>query len=325
MGKLGQYCLSVLSAVAGKSAASNFATAMGIEGGTSGATKMAQPFAQSVWVMRAIKHVAGPIAGVPMELRVLGADGDGTEVQDPRVKAFWKKPFMGMSYDDGMEATVGWLKLEGDCFWLMDDSVLLPFPDVGPISNPILISGPDNVRIIYSGDEIEAYEYTNKRGKRMYFDPEQVWHHKTWNPYDDENGLGEMASAKNAAESDWLAGNFQRNMNRSNGDQGVYVVSKKGVTDDAQKEQIVAQLRLKQRRNQQGEIHTTFLTDDVEIIDPKIRKPDTAFLEGRFADREEVFIGFGVPASMSSKQESYSIGSASDRFILIEETCMPMG
>ena len=290
---------------------------------TSG-NQLSRAYANSVWVMRAIKHVAGPISSVPLNLEVLGDDGN-VAISDKRIQRFWQNPFLGLSYFDGIEATVCWLKLEGDCFWFADDSLLIPFPDVAAPSK-LLIAGPDNVRIVKDGDEVIGYEYTSKKGKRTYFTPEQSWHHKFFNPYDTARGLGELSAVKIAAESDYLAGNFQRNLNRSNGDQGVYVISKSGITDDKQREQITAQLRAKQRANQRGEAKVAFLNGgDMTIEDPKVRTPDAAFLAGRFADREEIYIGLGVPASMSSKQASYSIGSASDRYALIEETCKPTG
>jgi len=53
--------------------------------------------------------------------------------------------------------------------------------------------------------------------------------------------------------------------------------------------------------------------------------PDADFIAARLQNRHEVFIAMGVPASMADVKASYSIGSASDWFMLIAETCIPMG
>jgi SPP1 gp7 family putative phage head morphogenesis protein len=271
--------------------------------------------------MRAIKTVASPIASVP----VVFTEGGNAEslIEEESLNAFWKNPFLNLSYYDGIEATVGWLKLKGEAFWVADDSWLVPFPDMAQRSK-LMIARPDKMRGIVENEAIIAWEYTTQKGKQHIFLPEQVWHHKFWNPYGSLRGLAEMSAAETAAEADYLAGQFKRNLMRSNGDRGVYVIAKNGQPDENQRKQIIEQIRSKQYANQKGEAKALFLSGDFSIEDPKIQAPDAAFHSGRLHDRHEVFIAFGVPASMADVQASYSIGSASDRFRLIEDTCMPL-
>ena len=51
---------------------------------------------------------------------------------------------------------------------------------------------------------------------------------KLWNPYSDWRGLSELKPCRDAAEADYLAGKFNLNLMRNNGDQGVYVIAKTG-------------------------------------------------------------------------------------------------
>jgi phage portal protein BeeE len=121
-------------------------------------------------------------------------------------------------------------------------------------------------------------------------------------------GLSEYEAARIATEADYAAGQFNRNLSQNNGDQGVYVVAKGGMPDDAQREMITNQLRMKRAMQQRGQFRPAFIAGDVEIQDPKIQAPDGDFWAGRLANRHEIFIAFGVPPSMADKMESYSVG-----------------
>jgi hypothetical protein len=112
---------------------------------------------------------------------------------------------------------------------------------------------------------------------------------------------------------------------RSNGDQGVYVICKNGELGDIQRQQVTDQLREKHELAQRGVYKPTFMGGDISVEDPKIRVPDAAFMAGRLQHRHEIFLALGVPPSMADVQASYSIGSASDYFMLIMETCIPAG
>jgi hypothetical protein len=146
-----------------------------------------------------------------------------------------------------------------------------------------------------------------------------------WNPYNDWRGMAELKPCRDAAEADFLAGKFNLNLMRSNGDQGVYVIAKEGLPLDGQRQQIVDQIREKRELAQRGVFKPAFLDGNITIEDPKIRVPDADFLAARLQNRHEVFIAMGVPASMADVKASYSIGSASDWFMLIAETCIPLG
>lgn len=310
--------MQIGSALLGKSFDFN---RIGYGGSTAGNKKLSQPYKESTWVMRAIKFVAGPISAVPFKFTIDKRGGEQS-LEDPELEAYWNAPAEGLTRYDFIEASVGWLKITGECFWILDDTWLRPF-----VSNPskLILARPDKMRHIVKHGELIGWEFRDKNNTQHLLLPEQVCHIKNWNPYDEWRGLGELEAAKIAAEADYLAGNFVLNLMRNNGDQGVYVVAKSGMPSDVQREQIIAQLRQKRAMSQRGEFRPVFVTGDVSIEDPKIASPDAAFHQGRIHNRHEVFIALGVPASMADVKASYSIGSASDRFRLIEETCMPLG
>jgi hypothetical protein len=301
-----------------------------------------EPYKDSPWVQRAIKKISGPISAVEVEFlssatspvrrgrgrslyTVRGLRADAQEVDLPQVRAWLREPMRGMTWSDFVEASIGWLKLQ-ECFWILSDEMLVPFPEASkrPLP-PIIIARPDRMRHVVENGELTGWSYTDASGKSWALLPDQVIQLRFWNPYDPFRGLGEYYSARIAAESDWLAGKFTRNLMSNNGDTGPYIVAKNGIPTDGQREQILTDLRAKRAAQLRGNFQPIFLTGDVSIEDPQIRSVDAAFLGNRLENRHEIAMAFGVPPSMFDVKAAYSIGSASDYFQLIMDTCIPAG
>jgi len=280
---------------------------------------LSRPFAQSAWVMRAIKKVAQPISAVDLCFY----QGD-QELEDPRLDEFWNEPVRGMSRSDFIEAAVGWLKLEGELFLLVDDVFLLTARERS-VFPKLIMARPDRMRAILEGGLVTAWAFTDDAHRIHLLTPEHVVHIKYWNPYDPIRGLAEYDAARIATESDHAAGTFSRNLMRNNGDTGPIISAKSGMIDDVQQQQILAQLRMKRAMAQRGVYQTAFLTSDVTVQNPSADAVNTDFAAQRLGNRHEIFIAFGVPPSMADVAASYSIGSASDWHMLITETCIPTG
>jgi phage portal protein BeeE len=284
-----------------------------------------EPYRQSTWVRSAISKVAGPISAVEIEF----VEHD-QEVEDPALDNFWSAPALNpngtrMSAAEFADVSASWLLLRGEVFYLLDDSWNVPFPEVGGMITPIIILRPDRVQEVVRSGELVGWIYTDPSGKRIQFDPTQLIQVKLFNPYNPWRGLGPLQAAMIAAEGDYAAGVFAKNTAEANGDQGVYIIAKGGMPDDKQREQIVNQLREKRSMQTRGIFRPAFLTGDITIEDPKLRTVDVAFISQRIEARKEIAIAFGVPPSFFDPVASYSIGSQSDRYILIEETCKPLG
>jgi SPP1 gp7 family putative phage head morphogenesis protein len=287
------------------------------------ADELTQPFKNSVWVQRAIKKISGPISSVPFYF----TDADGEEVNDPALQAIWSDPARGMTRADFIEATVGWLKLEGEVFWILPDEWRVPFPEVGGsvMSGRLIVARPDRMMAVMRGDELIAWTLIDARGQSHTLLPDELVHLKYWNPYDPIRGLSEYTAASIAADADHATGIYNRNLMRAAGDQGVYVIAKSGNVNDEQRRQITEQLRMKRDLSMRGQFRPTFLSGDVAIEDAKVQPLDASTIASRLQNRHEIFIAFGVPPCMAEVKASYSIGSASDYFMLIHETCIPTG
>ncbi len=293
-------------------------------GGEGSAAELRRAYANSVWVSAAIKHVTRPLTAVPLGFWEDRRSGD-VEMENPELAAFWKQPAKArggmMNFGDFVEAWVGWMKLAGEAFWILDDSWL-----VRGRKSPLLIARPDEMRELWDATGLIAWTYTPRGGgKPAHLLPEQVVQSKMWNPYDDFRGLSEWQAAKIASESDYAAAVFARNLAQNNGDGGPYVVGKDGAASPEQVAQITAMLRQKRELSRRGEFRPVFLTGDIDVKTPTIQAVDAAFVAQRLENRHEIYAAFGVPMSFAEVMSSYSVGSASDRFRLIEDTCKPLG
>ncbi len=304
-------------------------------GGASSGDKLTQPMRKSTWVQRAIKIVALPCTDVPLTLST-DMRGGTEVVTDPRMISYWEAPALGpdkrpLSWADTVETTIIWLKLAGECFWLLDDTVLIPasnmpFPEAGRTVPRFIIGRPDRMREITStiDNSLLGWEWTDGGRRKHFLLPEQVVHLRYPNPYNDYRGLSEYEACQVAAEADYLGGVFKKNVMAANGDQGP-IIGVKSPLDDIQRKQLELQLREKRQLATQGIYKTLILGSDITVEDPKIKVVDSSFPAVRSEDRHEIFVAFGVPPSMCEVMASYSIGSASDWYRLIRDTCIPTG
>jgi hypothetical protein len=331
--------------------AAGFAFASGLDM-VSAPDRLTDPYRKSAWVRSAIDKISGPISAVCVDFYAADAGymgvGKGAKKSRSRAKArkyltergrravdedealelpvmqqLLRSPMKGLGYTDFVEATIGWLRMAGESFWLLPDSTLLPYASGGPMQ--IIVARPDRMRHVVQNEELLGWEFTDGKGRRHLLLPDQVIQLKQWNPYDAWRGLGQFEAAELAAEADWLAGRFARNLMANNGDTGPYIVAKNGIPSDGQREQILADLRAKRAAQLRGQFKPIFMTGDITVEDPQVRSVDAAYVLGRIENRHEVYIAMGVPPSMADVKAAYSIGSASDFYQLILNTCVPAG
>lgn len=293
------------------------------DGSSGKAGDLIRPYGRSAWVRSAIDFVADPISSRPL---VITADRRGGDVviDDADLTSFLERPARSragvLNRADFIKATAGFMKLKGQAFWIFDDT----WDMVRTRKSPLILARPDEMHAVYDGNDLIGWTWSNAAGVRSALIPEQVQHLKLWNPYDDVLGLSEWEAAMISAQSDYAAGVFARNLSQNNGDRGPYVIGKGGVFTDEQIKQVSAQLRMKRELGRRGEFRAAFIPADVDVKEPAINAVDSAYVAQRLENRKEIYAAFGVPPSFADAQASYSIGSASDRFRLIEDTCMPL-
>lgn len=283
---------------------------------------------QSAWVFRCWQLIAGPIMSLDLEwypAKKTGRASDQRELDDPDLLQFWNAPAMTasgrLSLGEFIELSLDWMNDKGQALWVLDDSWL---DRTIARKNPIILARADRMTPIKHIDTIIGWRFLDGLGRSFNLLPQQVVRPRIPSPYDDAKGLSPLEAAWVAATGDHASGIYSRNISQANGDQGVFVVNKTAAAlSEEQQAQIMAALRQKAQLAKAGEYRAMFLTSDVAIEDPKVRSVDEAFLAMRNFSRDEIAVAHGVPPSMLSLMQSYSIGSASDRYRLIEETCIP--
>lgn len=295
-----------------------------------GGARLGQP-ARSAWVYSAIEHICGPVKAAKLNfLRGSGGD-EGDLLNDDTLSAWWREPSTHVSgeglplhFGEFIGLTISLRKAYGQAFWILPEGwVLRSRRDV----SRLIVAGPRQMTPIKGrGGVVSAWLYVDSNGQAMNLPPWRVLNLKYVNPAapEDPAGFAPWEAASIHAETEYAAATFSKRLMDRNGDLGAYLVNKSGnPLSDEQILQIQAQLRAKGRAEAQGKKAYPVITADVEIVNPKLDSSDAAFIGQRLADREAIYIAFGVPASFASKKEAYSIGSASDVYWFLNATVMP--
>jgi SPP1 gp7 family putative phage head morphogenesis protein len=299
-------------------------------GGTS--QPVSQPYRVSTWVQAAIQLVTKPITEVPLVFSK--EKRGGTAMKNPALEAYWNEPANGedgqpIGLSDVIEETVVSLKLCGESFWVFGDTVMmprdaLPYPEEGLTQKRFLIPRADRMRHLIAQDgTLVGWELCTLYGQRIKLAREQVIHVRRRNPYDPYRGLSEYDSCRVAAESDYLASGFKRNLWAQSGATGSFISLENGqMLTPEQQMQLQAQLRERRELAARGIIKDVVFSG-MKLESPKTQMVDSAFIDSRPQDWHQVAIAFGVPPSMFEVVASYSVGAASDWYRLIRDTCVP--
>jgi phage portal protein BeeE len=300
--------------------ATQFLTGNDLDGASKG---LSNPYQRSAWVLAAVRRVVQPISSVELYL----SEND-EQIDDPGLEEFWSAPALNadgsrMGQADFIETLGAWLLLSGEYFLILDETWRVPFPEIAT-RTPLIIARPDRMQEVVRHGQLLGWRWNTAAGRVVELDASRVIQVKLFNPYDEWRGLSPLKAAEIAAGADYASAQFAKNIAEANGDQGMIVVAKGGIPSDEQRKQIVEQLRAKTAAQRKGIFRPIFLGGDVTIEDPKVRSMDASFVSQRLENRKEIAAAFGVPASFFDPQASYSVGAASDRYILIEETCKPL-
>ena len=310
------------------------------------AENLYRPYAESPWVRSAIQKVAGPIANCEVlftrpTTKTIRTGRRGLkqlstarglvyrsvdELLDlPQIAQWLKEPVRDLSYQDFVEGSIGWLKMQ-ECLWVLGQKQNLPFPDVAANPwAPIKIVNPGQMRPKIADGEIISWSWTQPNGSTHTLDINQVIRLRGWNPYDEFRGLGDYRAVHIAAEADWLAGKFSRNLMANNGDTSRIIAVKGGQPTDIQRQQLLMEFKARREASLRGQNRDVVVGGDVELHNAELSSVDASFIGQRLENRHEIYIGLGVPPSMCDIKASYSIGSASDMFQLLINTCIPTG
>lgn len=286
-------------------------------------TNISDPYAQSSWVFAALGLISQPLTGA----RVVWKDDIEAEIDDARLKNFWRNPARGVHEPIGLpdliELTVALRGVAGSAFWILDDSWTL---NSARSYEPIIVAAPYQMTPIWDGRRLSGWAYRDGAGRMLSLLKEQVIHLRRPNPGDMESldGVAPWESVRPSAEAARAGAKFAKRTMDQNGDRGQTIIFKHAITEQ-QRDMIKAEIAEKRRAAERGEYRDSVFGGDLEIVPHNLSAITGEFVGQIAMSRDEIFVAYGVPPSMAAMAASYSVGAASDWYRLITGTCTAEG
>jgi hypothetical protein len=283
-------------------------------------TRISDPYKQSSWVYAALGLIADPITSA--RLRFLDGPG-GDLIDSPTLDAFFAEPartaHAAMPLDEFVNLSIAVRGVYGRVFWVLDDSWLAR---TSALYNRVILASDAQMTPILDGRRLGGWAYRGGAGEWLTFQPEQVIMLRMPNPHDPDSleGIPPWRPARDSAEAAAAASRFAKRVMDQNGDRGMIIRAEHALNAE-QREMLRAELREKRRAAERGEYRDSVMGFQGEILTPSLSAISGEFAGQVALSRDEIFVAYGVPASMATVAASYSVGSASDWYRLITSTC----
>ncbi|MHB8750590.1 MAG: phage portal protein, partial [Aggregatilineales bacterium] len=156
----------------------------------------AEEYARSSWVYVAVTRIAEAAALVPFGVhQIEPATGKPVSVPAHPLEKLLRAPNPTMSQFELLEATFGYLELNGNAYWYLAG-------DADGTPAELWVLRPDRVRIVPDRSRyVGAYVYSLD-GLDIPLHPDEVIHFKRWHPKDDYLGLSALEAAALASHTD---------------------------------------------------------------------------------------------------------------------------
>lgn len=241
------------------------------------------------WVYACVSAIADEVATI--ELRLQQQSGDGwKDVQNHPALELLNNVNPAMSSDDLFLATQSYLELEGNAFWYV-------VPNGKDIPSEIWPLNPSKVEV-KPGKKflVQGYVYTNDAGKQVPFKPTEIIHFKRFNPTSQYRGIGTVAAAALAIDSDTYAAEWNRNFFNNSAIPAAVLSTEAKLTPE-QFDRMKAQwdARYQGRNNAH---RTAVLEGGLKYEKINLSQKEMDFLEQRRFGRDEIMAMFRVPRTV---------------------------
>lgn len=233
------------------------------------------------WVYRSVFLKCKAAGSVPWVV----VNQNGEKMPEHHLTVLLNQPNPFVSKQDVMELVVSWLELAGN-------SYLKKVKGLGGMTEELWPVSPDRLAPVATTSLEKWMEgYSLDKSRKVTYQPEEIIHHKYFNPADPLLGIGPLQAVAKTVD----VSNGQKDFNHS-------TTANRGVLDgiftfekpfDSQADSDAISEKLNERYK--GKRSFGVLGANAKYIRTAMTPAEMDFIESNKANREEIFIAFGVP------------------------------
>ncbi len=226
------------------------------------------------------------------------ADKDGNKLENHHLTQLLERPNPFISKQDLFELLISWLELSGN-------SYLLKLLAGGKTSELWPVS-PDRLKPIPTKDPMKWMEgYALDRSRTKAYEPEELIHHKYFNPANPLLGISPLEAVSKIVDVDNAQINFNHSTSQNRGVvEGIFTFDR-AFNDQAETDAIADKLNERHR----GKRSFGVLGSNAKYIRTALTPAEMDFINSRKASREEIFIAFGVPPIYAGVMEAATMNN----------------
>lgn len=239
------------------------------------------------WVYACVTAIAEDVAQAELHFQRLTKDGwvnqdDHISLQTLRgVNSF-------MTFSELLINTQSFLELEGNAFWYVPTGSVTKKPaEIWPLDPSRMIVIRDNNTFV------GGYIYKNEKGEQIPFSIKEIIHFKRFNPLNRYRGMGTVAAAALAIDTDTYASTWNRNFFFNSAMPSATLETDKVMTQE-QLNRVKAEWDSRYKGTENAH-KLAILMGGLKFNPVQVSQKDMEFLEQRKFSRDEIMAIFRVP------------------------------
>ncbi len=248
-----------------------------------------QPYSQVGWIYSSISLIAQNAARLPFRL-YKGEENDPSVVESGPLYELFSNPNPFMTQEMLIEATVTFLELRGECFWILQRDNITEIP------KEIWVFDPSRFEPAYNkeGSALVGWYYCVPKKEKIPLALWEVLHFKHFNPYNDLRGFSTIDALTVTIEQDYLSSVYNNNFFKEGAKVGGFISFPEDLDDDAY-QRILQQFE--DRHMGAEKAHRIAILDSgATFTEARISQKDMDYIAMKQLTREEIFGAFKVNA-----------------------------
>lgn len=262
-------------------------------------TLVKKPYAEIGWVYSSISLISQNAARLPFRLYE-GEENDPNVIEKGLLYDLFMNPNPFMVQETLLEATVTFLELRGECFWILDRSNITEIPTAIWVFDPVRFEpafDKERKRVIGW-----LYQIPGKEKVKVPFADYEILHFKHFNPYDDLRGFPTLDALKLTVELDYSSNVYNNNFFKEGAKVGGFINYPEDL-DDEGFNRVLAQFE--DRHQGASKAHRIAVLDSgATFTEARISQKDMDFIAMKHLTREEIFGAFKVNAVVMGLYEN---------------------